>query len=288
MRRLAWRLYLGTGALLTGAYYLLPDGPGAVLNVVVGASAVAAIVVGLRWHRPARPLPWRLIAGAQGLFVVGDALFSVNELVLGIDPFPSLADALYLPGYPVLAAGLTLLALSRSSGRRDWAGLTDAAIIAIGFGLLSWVLVMVPYFDDPSMGLVQLLVSLAYPVGDVLLLALAARLATSPGRRTAAFRLLIASLAVTLAADTLFSVLALSGASAAVTDGMYPAALVAPALLVVQRLQGTELQVAVIAGAWAVLFVLVMGRMAGFVGGIERAEGERRRVLDRTVQAAEE
>jgi hypothetical protein len=51
--------------------------------VVVGASAVAAIVVGLRWHRPARPLPWRLIAGAQGLFVVGDALFSVNELVLG-------------------------------------------------------------------------------------------------------------------------------------------------------------------------------------------------------------
>ena len=327
MRRLAWRLYLGTGALLTGAYYLLPDGPGAVLNVVVGASAVAAIVVGLRWHRPARPLPWRLIAGAQGLFVVGDALFSVNELVLGIDPFPSLADALYLPGYPVLAAGLTLLALSRSSGRRDWAGLTDAAIIAIGFGLLSWVLVMVPYFDDPSMGLVQLLVSLAYPVGDVLLLALAARLATSPGRRTAAFRLLIASLAVTLAADTLFSVLALSGASAAVTDGMYlaaylllgasglhpsmaglsepsrrrlarlgrgrllamgAAALVAPALLVVQRLQGTELQVAAIAGAWAVLFVLVMARMAGLVRGIERAEGERRRVLDRTVQAAEE
>jgi hypothetical protein len=58
----------------------------------------------------------------------------------------------------------------------------------------------------------------------VLLLALAARLATTPGRRTAAFRLLIASLAVTMAADTLFSVLTLSGASAAVTDGMYLAA----------------------------------------------------------------
>ena len=65
MRRLAWRLYLGTGALLTGAYYLLPAGPGAVLNVVVGASAVAAILVGLRWHRPALPLPWRLIAAAS-------------------------------------------------------------------------------------------------------------------------------------------------------------------------------------------------------------------------------
>ena len=326
MRGIAWRLYLGTGALATGAYYLLPKAGGAVLNVVVGASAVAAIAAGIRWHRPARRLAWWLIAAAQGLFVVGDALFSVNELVLGIEPFPSLADAVYLPGYPVLAAGLALLALSRSTVR-DWAGLTDAAIIAIGFGLLSWVLVMVPYFQDPSLGLVQRLVSLAYPVGDVLLLALAARLATSPGRRTAAFRLLVASLAVTMAADTLFSVLSLSGASAAVTDGMYlvdylllgaaglhpsmaglleparrrqarlgrgrllamgAAALVAPALLVVERLRGNDLQVTVIAGAWAVLFLLVMGRMAGLVRGIERAEGKRRRVLDRTVRAAEQ
>jgi diguanylate cyclase len=318
MRGIAWRLYLGTGALATGAYYLLPKAGGAVLNVVVGASAVAAIATGIRWHRPARRLAWWLIAAAQGLFVVGDALFSVNELVLGIEPFPSLADAVYLPGYPVLAAGLALLALSRSTVR-DWAGLTDAAIIAIGFGLLSWVLVMVPYFQDPSLGLVQRLVSLAYPVGDVLLLALAARLATSPGRRTAAFRLLVASLIVTMAADTLFSVLSLSGASVAVTDGMYlvdylllgaaglhpsmaglleparrrqarlgrgrllamgAAALVAPALLVVERLRGNDLQVTVIAGAWAVLFLLVMGRMAGLVRGIERAEGERRRVLD--------
>jgi hypothetical protein len=32
--------------------------------------------------------------------VAGDALFSVNDLVLGIEPFPSLADALSLPGWP--------------------------------------------------------------------------------------------------------------------------------------------------------------------------------------------
>jgi signal transduction histidine kinase len=327
MRGWVWRLYLGAGALATGVYHLLPERPQAVLNVLVGASAAAAIALGVRWHRPARRLAWWLIAAAQGLFVAGDALFSINELVLHIEPFPSLADALYLPGYPVLAAGLAVLALSRSTGRRDWAGLADAAIIAIGFGLLSWVLVMVPYFQDPSLGMVELLVSLAYPVGDVLLLALAARLATAPGRHAAAFRLLIASLAMTMAADTVFSVLALSGASTLVTDGMYlvsylllgaaglhpsmaglseptrrrqarlgrgrllamaAAALVAPALLVLQRLLGDDLEVAAIAGAWAVLFVLVMGRMAGLVRGIERAESERRRVLDKTVQTAEE
>jgi signal transduction histidine kinase len=69
---------------------------------------------------------------------------------------------------------------------------------------------------------------------------------------------------------------------------MGAAALVAPALLILQRLLGSDIEVAAIAGAWAVLFVLVMARMAGLVRAIERAEAERRRVLDRTVQAAEE
>jgi hypothetical protein len=50
---------------------------------------------------------------------------------------------------------------------------------------------------------------------------LAARLATTPGRRATAFRLLIASLVVTMAADMLLSVLTLSGATTTVTDGMY-------------------------------------------------------------------
>src|SRR5215217_2387175 len=123
MRSWVWRLYLGAGALATGVYHLLPPGPRAVLNVVVGLSVVAAIAVGITWHRPARRLAWWLIAAAQGLFVAGDALFSINELVLHIEPFPSLADALYLPGYPALAAGLALLALSRSAGR-DVAGVS--------------------------------------------------------------------------------------------------------------------------------------------------------------------
>ena len=53
MKGIAWRLYLGTGALATGAYYLLPKAGGAVQNVVVGASAVAAIATGIRrWPTP--------------------------------------------------------------------------------------------------------------------------------------------------------------------------------------------------------------------------------------------
>ena len=108
MRGHLWRLYLGVGALAIVVYYLLPPLAGAVYYVAVGASAAAAIVLGLRWHRPPRRTPWWLIAAAQGLFVAGDALFEVNDLILGIEPFPSLADALpvRLPGAGGRAAPL--------------------------------------------------------------------------------------------------------------------------------------------------------------------------------------
>src|SRR4029453_4722301 len=59
-------------------------------------------------------------------------------------------------------------------------------------------------------------------------------------------------------------------------------------LLTYQRLTGADIQVAAIAGAWAVLFVLVMTRMAGLVRGIERSEAARRHLLDQTMHAAEQ
>jgi signal transduction histidine kinase len=322
----SWRLYLGAGAVATGVYHLLPQPARTLLALALGASAAVAIALGTAWHRPARGVAWLLLLSAQVLFTLGDGLFSFNELVLHVEPFPSLADALYLPGYPLMAAGLELLARSRSR-RRDWAAVADAAIIAIGFGLISWVLVMVPYFRDPSLAPLERVITLAYPVGDVLLLALAARLATTPGRATPAYLLLVASLAVTMATDTLFSVLSLQDASTGPTDTGYlvayllmgatalhpsmrglsepgprrrarlghgrllamgAAALAAPALLVLQRVRGDDIEVAAIAVGWALLFVLVASRMAGLVRELELAEVERRRLLDRTVRAAEE
>jgi hypothetical protein len=78
-------------------------------------------------------LPWWLIMAAQGLFVAGDALFSVNELVLHIEPFPSLAAALYLPGYLLLgAAGLhpSMAGLSEPA-RRQVARLGRGRLLAM-------------------------------------------------------------------------------------------------------------------------------------------------------------
>jgi hypothetical protein len=101
----------------------------------------------------------------------------------------------------------------RGTGRRCW----NAAIIATGFGLISWVLVVVPYFRDLEQTLLELVVSLAYPVGDALLLALAAALAVAAGRCTTAYWLLVGN----LVADTGFSVLALRGADTGPADVGY-------------------------------------------------------------------
>ena len=146
--------YLLLGLLAIGGYFLLPAGAfkDSFYYNAVGLSGVVAIVLGVRKYRPDRALPWYLFAGGQLLLVVGDVEFSVYEHVLKTSPFPSVADGFYLSGYPLLAVGLLLLIRSRSPGS-DWASLIDASIIATGAGVVSWVVLMVPYARDPGLSL---------------------------------------------------------------------------------------------------------------------------------------
>ena len=91
-----------------------------------------------------RRWPGTCIAVGQLLFTVGDAYSFFHEWVLEVEvPFPSIADALYLVFYPVLAAGLLLLVRERAPGR-DAASLIDATIITTGIGMLSWVFLIGP------------------------------------------------------------------------------------------------------------------------------------------------
>lgn len=104
------------------------------------------------------------------MFVAGDAIWTVYENVLGIEtPFPSLADVLYIAGYPFMAAGLLVIQNQRFG--RDLAGAIDPVIVATGAGMLSWVFLMNPHADDQSLPLLGRLVSISYPLMDVLLLA---------------------------------------------------------------------------------------------------------------------
>jgi hypothetical protein len=67
-------------------------------------------------------------------------------------------------------AGMLLL-VRRRNPRRDPAALIDAAILTIGVGLLSWVFLISPNIHLSGLSWLAKSVSIAYPLGDVLLLA---------------------------------------------------------------------------------------------------------------------
>jgi hypothetical protein len=172
---------------------------------------VVAVVVGVRRWMPSRPLAWYLIAVGQLLFTIGDAYSFYHQWVLGLEvPFPSIADASYLVFYPVLAAGL-LLVRGRAPGR-DTASLIDATIITTGVGMLSWVFLIGPFVRLPDLSLTERLVSIAYPLGDVLLLAVAVRLWRTGANGAVAARLLAFGLLALLAVDTVYGLSVLNGA----------------------------------------------------------------------------
>ena len=117
-----WRAYLACGAVVAAAYYLIPATDLAPrwaakigLYNGLGLSAVAAIVVGVRWHRPERPLTWYLFAVGLLSYVTADAIFYTYQDILHQEIFPSVADVFYLAAYPFLMAGLLLLR-SRTPG----------------------------------------------------------------------------------------------------------------------------------------------------------------------------
>jgi hypothetical protein len=95
--------------------------------------------------------------------------------------------------------------------RRDWATRIDTAVIAIGLGLLAWVLVIRPGASGAGPSLLALIAVVAYPIGDLVVLALMVRLLLGGGRRDAAFFLMIGAIASLLLADVGWAVVAQIG-----------------------------------------------------------------------------
>lgn len=104
-----------------------------------------------------------------------------------------------------------LLLVRRRNPQRDRDTLIDASILILGLSLPSWMLLIAPYLNDPTLGLLPKLLSVAYPLGDIVLLAAAIRLALDGGRRRPSFYLLSASLVSILVTDFAYGVMTLDG-----------------------------------------------------------------------------
>src|SRR5205085_2525270 len=185
-RKLAWAWYLGAGGALAAAYLFFPPlaGDGPLINFL-GLLGVIGIVAGILVHKPKARAAWWLFVLGQFLFFSGDLdTYSYPKLFHTDVGFPSLGDGLYLTVYPALMAGMLLL-VKRRNPRRDPAALIDAAILTIGVGLLSWVFLISPNIHLSGLSWLAKSVSIAYPLGDVLLPAAAIRPRAPPRRSSA-------------------------------------------------------------------------------------------------------
>src|SRR4029078_2650034 len=205
-RKRVWIAYLFIGAVLTGAYFWFPPlkGSGPLINLL-GLSSSIAIAVGIYLHRPRARAAWYLFIVGQILFFGGVLYTYSYPKLFGVEvEFPSLGDAIYLTVYPALVAGLLIL-VRRRNPRGDRAAVIDSLILTVGIGLISWVLLVAPNIHLSGRTRGEKALSAAYPLGDILLLAAAIRLAVDQGKRAPAFYLLIGSIVSLLAVDSVYT-----------------------------------------------------------------------------------
>ncbi|MGO9789181.1 MAG: putative bifunctional diguanylate cyclase/phosphodiesterase [Solirubrobacteraceae bacterium] len=210
-RPAAWALYLGVTSVLTAMYVLVPPLKGsAPLMNLLGLSGVSAVVVGIRRNRPRAGIAWWCFAIGVLLQLIGDTYtYSYRILFNALVPFPSWGDAVYLLAYPFLAVGLVLL-VRRRNRAADGPGVIDSLIITLGLSLVVWIWLIAPYIHDDALTILQKVVSVGYPTGDIILLGAAVRLAVDGGARKPAFYLLISSLVSLLVTDFVYGIVTLA------------------------------------------------------------------------------
>jgi diguanylate cyclase (GGDEF)-like protein len=202
-------------ALPVSLYSFLPAGPWREISYpAIGLVCVAVALVGLFHCVPARRTGWALVLYGFLGWVLGDVIFLVEQRVLQLAAYPAPSDAVYIASYGLLAAGLVVI-VRRRGERGDLAAMLDATILATGVAVVVGVFVLAPIAGDSSLSGLGKLTSSLYPIADVMLLGILVRLWTTPGARTAAFRLLAAALSATLLGDLIYNVTVITSESTA-------------------------------------------------------------------------
>lgn len=133
-------------------------------------------IAGLWWaaHRSGArsrelKVAWGLLAASHISWFIGDILWAILELGLGISPFPSVADLFYFFYYPLFIAGVLLIPMRRLSVA-EWLKLSlDMGIVTLASMLLFWYFWIGPITETSGSDILTMALSIAYPVADFLL-----------------------------------------------------------------------------------------------------------------------
>ena len=139
--------------------------------VLIVAACALVFALGMPSTVPAQKAPWILVALGILSFGVGDAVWAHQEVLMGIDPYPGLADVFYVLQY-VLLGGALAVAGMRAGSQADRAAAAGFSLSIGAFALvLLWVLLLEPHVLGADIeSLPELFLGLFYPIADILLL----------------------------------------------------------------------------------------------------------------------
>ncbi len=179
-------------------------------GLLLVAGLLATLLMYTAWRKAARERA--AIASAllfftlaQLMYLVGDAAWAVNEVILGVDPFPSPGDAGYFAYYSLAIAGVLSIPAVRMS-RSDWYKfLIDMAVVVIASALVCLLFVVHPLLGRYSGDSVELAIKLLYPIFDMALLWAIGVMLLRRKRIDTALALYTSGVVVQCCADVIFS-----------------------------------------------------------------------------------
>jgi len=170
--------------------------------VVIGAGL--ACVVRARAYRPERTA-WLLFGAAILCWGAGEVYWSLYIEGNPSAPYPSPADVGYLLFYPLGYAGLVMLVRARAE-EINWRLWMDGLIAALGTAALGAAFVFDFVASKTSGSPLEVVTTLAYPLGDIAMLSLVVGVVALTGWRPGrTWSLLLAGLAALVIADIAFT-----------------------------------------------------------------------------------
>ena len=191
--------------------------------LAVSIATPFVVLLGTVRHRPPHRAGWLFLALAQLFYAAADVVSLLDEWLSGEFLEPTPADLLYFVYYLLIATAVLVFIRRRAPGW-DLPTAVDALIVAVSAGLLTWIFLIEPLTADSELPLAAKLTQSAYPVLDLMLLILAVRLVIGSGTRGTVLYLLLSSLLVMLAGDTVYAVLGVvdgGGVSEAYLDALW-------------------------------------------------------------------
>jgi class 3 adenylate cyclase len=113
---------------------------------------------------------WFILGLAMLAQTLGDTIWFYIEVILGQQPFPSVADFFFIAFYPLALLGLLSLPSAPLRPTERWRIGLDLAVVMITAWMAIWFFIISPTAAQYENGKLDQILAAAYPIGDLVLL----------------------------------------------------------------------------------------------------------------------